>query len=88
LQQLVSCPLYRRGTLSHAVATAGDLFDDVVRLFAAKIRNRQITVTVAGGESLPYYGVIGQIRQVMANLVSNALDAVSVGGRVWLEGAS
>jgi signal transduction histidine kinase len=29
--------------------------------------------------------VIGQIRQVMANLVSNALDAVSVGGRVWLE---
>jgi light-regulated signal transduction histidine kinase (bacteriophytochrome) len=65
--------------------TAGDLFDDVVRLFAAKIRNRQITVTIAGGEGLRFHGVIGQIRQVMANLVSNALDAVSVGGRVWLE---
>jgi light-regulated signal transduction histidine kinase (bacteriophytochrome) len=66
-------------------ATAGALFDDVVRLFAAKIRNRQITVAIAGGESLRFYGVVGQIRQVMANLVSNALDAVPVGGRVWLE---
>jgi light-regulated signal transduction histidine kinase (bacteriophytochrome) len=65
-------------------ATAGALFDDVVRLFAAKIRNRHITVTIVGGESLRFYGVIGQIRQVMANLVSNALDAVPVGGRVWL----
>jgi len=66
-------------------ATAGELFDDVVRLFAAKIRNRQITVTIVGGEGLRFYGVVGQIRQVMANLVSNALDAVPVGGRVWLE---
>jgi signal transduction histidine kinase len=66
-------------------ATAGELFDDVVRLFAAKIRNRQITVTIVGGESLRFHGVVGQIRQVMANLVSNALDAVPVGGRVWLE---
>ena len=66
-------------------ATAGELFDDVVRLFAAKLRNRQITVTIGSGESLRFYGVIGQIRQVMANLVSNALDAVSVGGRVWLD---
>jgi signal transduction histidine kinase len=65
-------------------ATAGALFDDVVRLFAAKIRNRHITVTIVGGESLRFYGVIGQIRQLMANLVSNALDAVPVGGRVWL----
>ena len=66
-------------------ASAGDLFNDVVRLFAAKIRNRHITVTIVGGESLRFHGVVGQIRQVMANLVSNALDAVSVGGRVWLE---
>jgi signal transduction histidine kinase len=65
--------------------TAEELFDDVVRLFAVKIRNRQITVTIVGGEGLRFYGVIGQIRQVMANLVSNALDAVPVGGRVWLE---
>ena len=77
---------WSKDSTQHAeFATAGELFDDVVRLFAAKIRNRQITVTIVGGESLRFHGVIGQIRQVMANLVSNALDAVSVGGRVWLE---
>jgi light-regulated signal transduction histidine kinase (bacteriophytochrome) len=64
--------------------TAGVLFDDVIRLFAAKTRNRQIGVTILGGESVRCHGVIGQIRQVMANLVSNALDAVPVGGHVWL----
>ena len=77
---------WSKDSIQHAAfATAGELFDDVVRLFAAKIRNRQITVTILGGEDLRFYGVVGQIRQVMANLVSNALDAVSVGGRVWLE---
>ncbi len=64
--------------------TAGVLFEDVLRLFSAKVGNRQIKVTVSGGEAVPFYGVIGQIRQVVANLVSNALDAAPVGGRIWL----
>ena len=63
----------------------GILFDDVVRLFAAKTRNRQITVTIVGGEEVRFYGVVGQIRQVLANLVSNALDAAPVGGHIWLD---
>jgi light-regulated signal transduction histidine kinase (bacteriophytochrome) len=65
--------------------TAGALFEDVVRLFAGKTRNRQVTVAIVGGEEVRFYGVVGQIRQVMANLVSNALDAVPVGGHIWLD---
>jgi light-regulated signal transduction histidine kinase (bacteriophytochrome) len=65
--------------------TVGILFDDVVRLFAAKARNRQVTVTIVGGEEVRFYGVVGQIRQVLANLVSNALDAAPVGGQIWLD---
>jgi light-regulated signal transduction histidine kinase (bacteriophytochrome) len=67
------------------VGRVGTLFEDVVRLFAGKMRNRQVTVTIMGGEEVRFFGVIGQIRQVMANLVSNALDAVSVGGHIWLD---
>jgi light-regulated signal transduction histidine kinase (bacteriophytochrome) len=64
---------------------AGALFEDVTRLFAGKLRNRQVMMTIVGGEEVRFYGVIGQIRQVVANLVSNALDAVPAGGQIWLD---
>jgi light-regulated signal transduction histidine kinase (bacteriophytochrome) len=64
--------------------TAGAVFEDVLRLFAGKVRNRQVNVEVVGGENIRFFGVIGQIRQVVANLMSNAIDAVPVGGRVWM----
>lgn len=61
---------------------AGPMTDDVLRLFAGKIRNRQITVAMQGERSVPLYGVIGQVRQVLANLVSNAIDAAPLHGHV------
>ena len=64
--------------------SSGAVFEDVLRLFAGKIRNRQVTATIRGGEDIPFFGVIGQVRQVVANLVSNAVDAVPVGGTIWL----
>ena len=64
--------------------TAGDLFKDVLQLFTGKIRNRQVQVEIEGGEEVLVYGALGQISQVMANLVSNAVQAVPVGGRIWV----
>ncbi len=62
----------------------GMLFDDVLRLFHGKIRNRRIQVEVQGERERQMNGVLGQIRQVVANLLSNAIDAAPVGGRVVL----
>jgi PAS domain S-box-containing protein len=62
---------------------AGCLFEEVLRLFAGKIRNRELKVTVSG-EDTPIFGVIGQLHQVLANLVSNAIDALPVGGQFSL----
>ncbi len=64
---------------------AGPMVDDVLRLFAGKIRNRQITLRVQGDREAQFCGVIGQLRQVLANLVSNAIDAAPVGGRVMVK---
>ncbi len=61
---------------------AGDMIDDVLRLFAGKIRNRQITVRIDGDRELIVCGVVGQLRQVLANLISNAIDASRIGGHV------
>ncbi|ADW70224.1 multi-sensor signal transduction histidine kinase [Granulicella tundricola MP5ACTX9] len=73
----------RDGTQKAEHGTAAMLFDDVLRLLAGKIRNREVTLTVSGGGT-PLFGVISQLQQVLANLVSNAVDAVPVGGRVWI----
>lgn len=61
---------------------AGFMVDDVLRLFAGKIRNRQITMKIEGPRELELQGVIGQVRQVLANLISNAIDASPLGGKV------
>jgi light-regulated signal transduction histidine kinase (bacteriophytochrome) len=60
---------------------AGIMVDEVLRLFAGKIRNRQIRVTISGDRATILCGFLGQLRQVLANLVSNAIDAVPLDGR-------
>jgi PAS domain S-box-containing protein len=80
---------WSKESIQHAeFGTAGALFEDVIRLFAGKTRNRQIMLMIEGGESIRFCGVIGQIRQVMANLVSNALDAALPNSCIWLKAAS
>jgi signal transduction histidine kinase len=78
------CDGPRKSVQKAEYGTAGTLFNDVLQLFAGKIRNRQVSVVIEGGENVGFYGTIGQLGQVMANLVSNALQAVLVGGRIWL----
>jgi signal transduction histidine kinase len=67
---------------------AAVLFEDVQQLFGGKIRNRSVTVSVLGGADVMVHGVLGQLRQVLANLVSNAIDAAPVGGALSLEAVS
>ncbi len=62
-----------------------DIFDDVVRLFSAKIRNRNVQVRCLVAPDLSLHVIVSQIRQVMAHLLSNGIDAVAVGGEVTLE---
>jgi two-component system sensor histidine kinase HydH len=45
----------------------------------------QLRCELSGDRELPIQADMGQIRQVLLNLVLNALDAVPHGGSVWLE---
>jgi light-regulated signal transduction histidine kinase (bacteriophytochrome) len=64
--------------------TVGPIVDDVLRLYAGKIRNKEITAIVEGGKNARFFGQLGQITQVIANLISNAIQAVPVRGKFWL----
>jgi len=63
--------------------TSGVLFDDVLRLLAAKLQNRNVRVDIEGRD-VRLRGVVGQLRQVLANLVSNSIDALPGGGHIHL----
>ena len=67
-----------------AWTTVGDVFEDAVRLFSAKIRNRELRVTISSGGDIPIFGIVAQLRQVAAHLLSNAIDAVPVAGAIEL----
>jgi PAS domain S-box-containing protein len=58
------------------------MIEDVLRLFGGKIRNRELKVERDGRLGVRGWGVMGQVRQVLANLVSNAVDAAPVGGKI------
>ncbi len=66
-------------------ASVKDIYDDVVVLFSAKIRNRNVLVECLVVQDLRVYGIVGQIRQALAHLLSNAIDAVPVGGEIVLD---
>jgi light-regulated signal transduction histidine kinase (bacteriophytochrome) len=60
------------------------LLQDVLRLYAGQIRNKDVQIVMECPEDVRIYGTLGQITQVIANLLSNAVQAVPVGGHIWL----
>jgi light-regulated signal transduction histidine kinase (bacteriophytochrome) len=67
--------------------SAGYLFKDVLQLFAGKMKNKEVKALIEGGEKVRVYGALGQISQVMANLLANAIQAVPVGGLIEISAA-
>ena len=61
------------------------VLEDARRLLGAKIRNRDIRAEIEGSQDIRMFGIEGQIRQVVAHLLSNAVDAVNVSGRVRMQ---
>ena len=77
---------YRRST--HASNTnLHDLMETVLALLASRLRRQQITVVRQFGEIPPLVVHDGEIRQVLANLIGNAIDAMPEGGTITLRTA-
>lgn len=58
------------------------VIEPILRLYANKIAAKQIRLDFSIGDPPPVLGVAGELKQVISNLVSNAIDAVAAGGSI------
>lgn len=72
---------YRQSTLP-ARASMGDLLDSVLSLYHARLSTLGILVERNYDPAMDLYCFAGEVRQVIANLVGNAIDATTGGGRL------
>jgi signal transduction histidine kinase len=63
------------------------LLDSAIVLFRAKLRNQEIKVTVQCDTGCSLICSLGEIRQVLVNLIANAIDAMRRGGNLLLRGS-
>ena len=74
---------YRESNVPQSIDLC-DLVNDVVSLYQRKLDARQIRV-VRSMESVTVEGIAGELRQVIANLMSNAVDAMEPNGVLAIE---
>ncbi|HET9364490.1 MAG TPA: CHASE3 domain-containing protein [Candidatus Angelobacter sp.] len=58
------------------------VIESVLRLYDNKMKSKGITVELDQTECPPILGLQGELKQLMANLISNAADAVGQRGRI------
>jgi signal transduction histidine kinase len=68
--------------------SASALIGSVVDLLQAKIRANGATIEQQCEETLQVMGIAGELRQVLANLLANSLDAIGQDGRIVLRASA
>ena len=74
---------HRQATRARAIAPA-ELLEPVLALYRGRLNNSNIQVRMEGLDAAPIVCFEGDIRQVLNNLVSNAIDAMRTGGVLTL----
>jgi PAS domain S-box-containing protein len=74
---------YRQST-SPMSANLGELLDSMLTLYKGRLLAQQIQVFRRGEAGVELYCFAGELRQLFANLIGNAIDAVGYGGHIWI----
>ena len=64
------------------------VIQSVLKLYGNKIAARGIHIECDIGECPPVWGMAGEMKQVVSNLIANAIDAVPPGGRIRIHAGS
>ncbi len=60
------------------------LVDSVLRLYSNKLESKNIRIERKFSDCPTIVGIAGELKQVVSNLVSNAIDAVTTNGRIGI----
>ncbi len=75
---------FHKQASSPQAITAGELISSVLSIFQGRIANTSISIQLRDRALQPVHCFEGEIRQVISNLVGNALDAMGQHGRLCL----
>lgn len=73
---------FHRQAVAPTMATPGELVDAVIRLYTGRLTNSSISVDAHYRTSTRILCFENDIRQVLNNLIANAIDAMRKGGRL------
>ena len=64
---------------------AREILEEVLRLFSSRLATKHIQTSLRADPGTVFEAIKGEIRQVLINLVNNAIDAVPTEGRIEIE---
>jgi signal transduction histidine kinase len=70
---------YRESNLPEPIDVPA-LIESVLELYSTKLISKHISIERVFAECVPVQGVRGEVRQVVSNVIANAIDAVAKGG--------
>jgi signal transduction histidine kinase len=73
---------FYRDSSEPAPVQVREVVESVMKLYDNKMKSKQIAVELNIADCPPIQGLQGELKQLVANLVSNAADAVGNGGRI------
>ncbi len=76
---------FYRDTRPHGAVDLGELIDETVQIFRPKLQKASIQVEFKSKGKPIVMGSAGELRQVVLNLLSNAVEAIGTSGRVDIE---
>jgi signal transduction histidine kinase len=72
---------YRESNTPEAIEIP-TIIEPILRLYSNKVASKEIRLDFSADNCPPVWGVAGELKQVIANLISNAIDAVPTKGRI------
>jgi PAS domain S-box-containing protein len=75
---------FHRQAVAPTAVTAAELVDAVVRLYTGRLANSSIAIDARYLTQTPIVCFENDIRQVLNNLIANAIDAMRTGGRLMI----